>query len=81
MAEVRLITRESLIDMFASFDNKCRQEILTSLEKSIKATEEDATSGNAPDDLIRKSWDNLTLMRECCKQAQDEFDGLSKKEA
>ena len=75
------ITRESLVDMFASLDNACRVGILTNLEKSIAATEEDATSGNLPMDDIGKSLQNLLLMQSCCQQAHNEFHELSEKTA
>lgn len=76
---VEHITRESLVDMFASLDVNCRQGILDNLVKSIAATEEDATSGNAPLEEIGKSLQNLLLMQSCCQQAHTEFAELSKK--
>lgn len=80
MVGEQLITRESLVDMFASFDVKCRQEILASLEKSIEATIEDCEEAKSSNESILASVRNLQLMESCCKQAQEEFEELSRKE-
>lgn len=78
--KVEHITRESLVDMFSSLNVELRTGILTSLQASIDATEEDVTSGGIPADAsVVESMQNLLLMQECCKQAHTEFDELSKR--
>lgn len=72
------ITRGSLVDMFASFNADFRQRVLDELDNSIKATEQDAHDGSAPMQDIKRSYDNLVQMRECCQEAHEEFKALNK---
>lgn len=74
------ITRECLIDMFASFDNECRRTILTGLKKSFKATDAELNDCTDPETqaVLIKSLSNLDIMQQCCKKAQEEFDELDK---
>lgn len=73
------ITRDSLVDMFASFDIAFRQGILHQLEVVIKATQADAKDTTDNDTSIQVSYNNLLLMQSCCQQAQQEYLELCKK--
>ena len=74
------ISRECLIDMFASFDNICRHMIVTGLERSIQATQKELCESTEPESqlVLSTSLENLLTMQSCCQQAQNEFDSLDK---
>jgi len=78
---IPILTREDIVDMFSSFSSPFRKNILEELDKAIDATEADATNGAILDECIAQSLEKLLLMKTCCEQAQEEFEGLSKRTA
>lgn len=74
------ILQEQLIDMFSSFDSELRRTILTGLEKSTQATNDELRDCTDPNIgvVLTTSICNLGIMHWCCTRAQEEFDDLDK---
>lgn len=70
------ISREDLVEMFSSITQRHRQGILNDLERAIPETKSDAEALN--NDHLRRSVSHLELMRDCCQQAEKEFQELAK---
>lgn len=73
------ISRDDLVDMFATFSEGVRNNILMELNNAISETEAEAQDGAVPANLASESLRKLNVIQACLLQASSEFKGLSKR--